>query len=445
MAYERKTYDLFISDELRDVLLEFESESEVAALLLKKRHDKEDLVENPINFVSISRDDNTKISYLTPDRMSTIDINEYWTTSRRFQAKPGAFISKIFKNVSGKEVEKFSNLYRANVNKPKFTFEVVKGSRIKDFYHYDSYAKDRGTLGASCMKHDSCQEMLYIYSENPDVISMLIMKDDWGRLMGRALLWNFESYKIMDRIYTISDEDLPFYFKTWATKNGYLYKSEQNWFNTLNFEQMGQKRQELHLKVKLTNFAYRRYPYIDTFKFFNPKTGELTNYMPTGYSYKTLCSSDGSMYDYDYLVFDGIDRVLRYKGDVVRIDYLNIFTHSNNAQWSEVNDQYILNKHSRYDDEIQDVVFAGDYEEKNNTLSIKSRREYFSKSDSDRNMNVRQAAQLAIEELGLDLNNDMMDRLLNGSLSPTEIFRSVRPRSRRPDLDPSDVAWGSEQ
>ena len=69
MAYERKTYDLIISEELRAVLSEIESDSLVARLLLKKRHDKEDLVEDPINFISVAHD-KTKISYLTTDRIA---------------------------------------------------------------------------------------------------------------------------------------------------------------------------------------------------------------------------------------------------------------------------------------------------------------------------------------------------------------------------------------
>jgi hypothetical protein len=137
MPYERKTHDVLVSDKLKAVLSEFESDSVVASLLLKKRHDKEDLVENPISFISISSDDVTKISYMTQDRMSIVNPDEYWTSSRRFQAKPGAFIGKIFKNIPAKEVEKFSNLYRSHVSKPKFTFKVVCGESIREYYHYE--------------------------------------------------------------------------------------------------------------------------------------------------------------------------------------------------------------------------------------------------------------------------------------------------------------------
>jgi hypothetical protein len=38
-----------------------------------------------------------------------------------------------------------------------------------------------------------------------------------------------------------------------GTENGFLYKSEQNWSNTLYFEQVGQKKRELRIDIKLSN------------------------------------------------------------------------------------------------------------------------------------------------------------------------------------------------
>lgn len=420
MPYDRKTYDLFISDELKQILTEFESDSEVASLLLKKRHDKQDLVDSPVNFISISREDKTKISYLTTERMSSIDISEYWTSSRRFQAKPGAFISKIFTNISSKEIEKFSNLYRATVSKPKFTFEIISGENMRQFYHYESYAQDRGTLGSSCMKHDSCQSFLNIYTENPEVVSMLVMKNDENQLMGRTLLWKFDSYKIMDRIYTICDEDLSFYFKTWATQNGYLYKSEQNWYNTLNFEQLGQKKQELQLKIKLKNYTFRRYPYVDTFKFLDLDTGELTNYIPESINFKTLCSSDGSYYDNRYLIFDGIDRVLRHRGESVNLEYLNVITHSNNAQWSDINKQFILNEHCRYDQHLEDIIFTGEYKHLNDSKKIKEKMIFLKNrelrdiiSEIDLDVDYIKNIKLILESRGVQIHNEISELIDN--------------------------------
>jgi len=336
-------------------------------------NDKEDLVENPVNFISISREDRTKISYLTVDRISNLDVSEYWTSSWRFQIKPGGFISKLFKNVSSKEVEKFSNLFRTQSVKPKFNFSIVKGESIKQYYHHSSYQDDRGTLGSSCMKHDSCQKYLGLYVENDDKIKMLVMTDDFGNLMGRTLLWQFDSYKIMDRIYTVCDEDLSFHFKQWATQNGYLYKSEQNWYNTLQFEQIGQKKQELKLEVSLNESEFRYYPYMDTFKFFNPDTGTFSNYRPDGRDHYTLCSSDGSKYDWNYLEYDDFEKVYRHRGETVRLHYLDMNAHPDRCNYSNIMDQYILCEHSQWREDIEDYVFIGAYSDLNDNERIKQR------------------------------------------------------------------------
>ena len=373
MAYERKTYDLFISDEFRSVLEEIKSDSLVAQLLLRKRHDKEELVEDPVNFISVSSQDSAKISYLTTERFGQINESEYWTSSRRFHVKPGGFISKVFKNISAKEVEVFSNLFRAESRKPKFRFEVVSGEEIRTLYHYSRHASDNGSLGVSCMRYDSCQNMMDIYVENTDKISMLVMFDEFDNVMGRSLLWHFDSNKIMDRIYTINDEQLPFYFKKWATENGYFFRSQQNWYNSLQFQNINSDRKHLRLEVKLDNYDFRRYPYLDTFKFFNPDTGTFSNYRPEGRDHYTLCSSDGSKYDWNYLEYDDLDKVYRHRGETVRLNYLNMNAHPNRCNYSEIHDQYILCEHVQWRDDIRDYIFADEYTHLNDMERIEQR------------------------------------------------------------------------
>jgi hypothetical protein len=373
MAYERKTYDLFISDEFRKVLDEIKSDSVVAQLLLKKRHDKEELADDPVNFISVSTQDSSRISYLTTERMCQIEESEFWTSSRRFHVKPGGFISKVFKNVSPKDVEIFSNLFRVESRKPKFTFKVVSGEDIRKYYHHSYHASDYGSLGVSCMRYDSCQKMMDMYVENPDKISMIIMFNDEDAIMGRSLLWNFDGNKIMDRIYTINDEQLPFYFKKWATDNDYLFRCQQNWYNSMNFQNLNVEKKFLKLEVKLENFDFRYYPYLDTFRFYSPGSGTFSNFKPKGRDYYTLCSSDGGTYSYDYLVFDDVDKYFRHRGDTVYLDYLNITTNPNNCNYSDIHDCHILNEHSEWRDDIRDYIYIGEYSHLNDNSSIEER------------------------------------------------------------------------
>lgn len=373
MPYERKTVDIYISDDLRNVLSVIESESLVAALLLKRRHNREDLADSYVNYISISKQDRTKLSYLSQDRIDSLDPQEYWTSSRRYMAKPGAFISKLFNDVPAKEVEKFSNLLRSQAKKAPFRFEVVKGDRIKDFYYYENYhSSERGSLGVSCMKHEHCQKYFDLYTENEENVSMLTMFNENNRLIGRALLWDFESHKIMDRIYTYNDEELSFYFKQWATEHGYYYKSEQNWFNTIFFEQIGTGKKEFKLEMKLPNIKQHYYPYMDTFKFIDLDKGILYNYLPEDTSsLRTLTSSDGSKHPSDYLVFDMIDRVMRYRNDAAYVQYAEIWTGRQNVVYSNYNDKWMLKQDSHYEELIDDYIFNEAHNDKNSDRVLK--------------------------------------------------------------------------
>jgi hypothetical protein len=418
MAYERKTIDIFISDELRDFLSQIAHDSVVASLLLKRRHVKEDLVDEPVNYISISSVDKSKISYLTQERINSLPEDTLWNSSRRFQAKPGGFISKVFKDIPAREVEKFSNFFRSAQKGAGLKLKVVRGREIKHYYSWESYKSDRGTLGASCMKHDSCQGLLNIYSDNTNEVSMLVLVDSDGLLVGRALLWDFDSYKIMDRIYTICDEDYAYQFKKWAGENGYLYKSEQNWYNTLFFDSVSKKNQELKLHIKL-NDTYSYYPYMDTFKFVD-NNGNLYNYQPSC-SFRTLCSTDGSRQSSDYLRFDGINHVFRYHHDAVWVAYKEFYTSGSNVQWSETNDQYILHKDCFYSEEVQDYIFNEENDEFNNKSSIQKRIEYIE------NRNSRRRKSKSVDWLQSVISNSNYD--LSNSETLSDLYQRITERA----------------
>lgn len=376
-------FKLIISDELRDFLRVIETQSLVAKLLLGRidmHKEGYEFVDYPVNYISMSHDDRTKISYLTQDRVNILikEGVDLWTTRYRYKARPGSFIKKLFKNIDPKEVERFSNLYCGESKKINYIFKVVSGEDIRKYYHYSSYAGGSGSLGVSCMRYDNCQAFLDIYVKNPDKIKLVAMLDGSKRLMGRSLLWEFDGVKLMDRIYTINDEVLQFQFKKWATENDYLYKSEQNWFNTLFFENMNKEKEELRFKVKLDKYPFDKYPYVDTFKFLDGK-GNLYNYMPEDILFKTLCACDGNKYDSDFLRFDSIDRMHRHRGETVFLDYLQVYTWSNNVSYSEVNKQYILRKDSAYIEELCDSIFIGEYENLNNLEKIKKREEFIAR------------------------------------------------------------------
>jgi hypothetical protein len=375
-----KSKHIYISDSFHRYLEQIKEDSPIAALLASQNIDASRLVENHIDFLSISNDDPYKISYLTPERVEKIQKNDedVWTSPSRYHTKYGSFVNKIFNCFDNREVEKFSNLLRSVVGQRDLQFKVVSGDEIPEFYHYTSYADQAGTLGQSCMKHDGCGKFLELYTQNPESVKMLIALDSDDKLIGRALLWELESHKVMDRIYTINDEQWSYYFKQWANKNGFLYKAKQNWNWTYHLESNGkQVRQKLSLKLK--NFSFEYYPYVDTFKWINTETGELFNYKPDNENnIKVLISGDGSVNRYaGSLGVDSLTDAYEHKDLLKNLHYKSKEEPFNTAEcnlyWSSINDCYLLRDDSEFIREFDDYIFNENFEEFNDRELINQR------------------------------------------------------------------------
>jgi hypothetical protein len=170
------------------------------------------------------------------------------------------------------DIEKFVNAFISSAEFIKNAFDyfdVVKGEEIKKWYLHIFYVNDSGELGQSCMKYDRCQEYFDIYIENPDVCSLLILKDpvdnglSWtSSIHGRALLWILDDgTKYMDRVYT-NRNGLDGLFEKWGDENGYKSKYAND-----------STKKSVNVVVK----NYDKYPYMDTFKFYYSEAGILSS------------------------------------------------------------------------------------------------------------------------------------------------------------------------
>lgn len=199
-----------------------------------------------------------------------------------------ALLKKAKIDFTDKDIEDFVYKYRSNLEIMKSglsRFLVVKGQDIRHWYNESQYETPLGgTLGNSCMRYNRCSSYFGIYEDNNQVSLLLLKSDkDPNKICGRAILWetsgNEISNKVMDRIYTIkpSDEQL---FKDWANENGYWTKEAQNGSSHATF--IIRKDDETH---KCSSFVieldvkgkYDLYPYMDTFKFYSPDRGEISN------------------------------------------------------------------------------------------------------------------------------------------------------------------------
>lgn len=227
-----------------------------------------------------------------------VDLTPSNTKVGRFVAN---FLSKAGVEFTHDELNDFIVKYKSEMKelKEKFSrFEVVKGRDIRHWYHERNYEdSNKGSLGSSCMRHANCQNFFSIYTDNDDVVSMIILKskNDDTKIIGRALLWDADlvnrpdetedaEIKFMDKIYVNDYSDENFFIK-YARAHGYYYKAKQDSSEyPLMFDGKELTKDESLITVSINGGSYDYYPYIDTVKYYD--------------TYGTLTNNDDHSYDY---------------------------------------------------------------------------------------------------------------------------------------------------
>lgn len=215
-------------------------------------------------------------------------FNEYDLRSKsRSDIKLGKFINAVLPGkYTPKEIEDFTNKFKANLNKVGENFELVSGSDISFWYDKENYAEMKGTLGGSCMA--SKKGIFELYIDNPEVCKLLILEED-GKLLGRALIWKLSSLDyygkdntdesidiwFMDRQYTIKDSDIQ-KFRNYAKESGWIWKANNNHYS-LSEVYINDSVKNVEMSVSVKNKKYNRFPYMDTFRRFDPETCILYN------------------------------------------------------------------------------------------------------------------------------------------------------------------------
>jgi hypothetical protein len=269
------------------------------------------LINEEGNFIKRDKNDIDLLSYYPISKINSDKTLDYFKEKKnRVSIKIGRFVRKFLSeqsfrdfNISDKDIESFVNLFKSYFTPDKNNLIIVEGDEIKKWYSEENYATTcglrTGSLWNSCMRQVERNKFMELYSVNSNLCKMLIFLTDEGKLRSRALLWEDVvdtssgfSYKVMDRIYSIYDHDV-YLFKSWAKENGYITKLEQSAKTELFFDNNG-TTQDLRLKIKLDKHNLVYYPYLDTFKFFDPINGELLNYSTMRTHYK-LVQSNGML------------------------------------------------------------------------------------------------------------------------------------------------------
>ncbi len=258
-------------------------------LIISKLSDKDPVAKMLLSL--INQDITTNVNYLKPsDKNDDVKfVND--TQVKRFldagqdpfdrasnSAKIGRTVRQILTAnkiaVTDQQIEKFVNSYKnawdKNFKKASEGIHLVSGEDIRNWYLEDKYVPGGGQLNSSCMRYDSTQEFLNIYTENPEVCQLVILVDDKNRLLGRALLWKLVSGVnkygyYLDRVYTRFDSDVE-KFADWYKD---FIKATDDDFKA-HF--VGKTND---CKVQLKKWKFKLYPYMDTLSILDYDSGIL--------------------------------------------------------------------------------------------------------------------------------------------------------------------------
>ena len=202
---------------------------------------------------------------------------------KRYHASAGKIARRILgelgiEGFDDKTIEYFVGMYKLESFKEcgdngDYIYEEVKGEDIRWSYHENNYYELSSELGSSCMRYSQCQPYLDIYVENPEVVSLAVLKRK-GKIAARSLVWNIHdgSKVVHDRIYAYNEEAK------------IILKAK---FQTLDYYDAYNGSESFQVNLKHTSFD--QYPYMDTFRYLNLR-GYIYNNDHGGYDYCLDCA-----------------------------------------------------------------------------------------------------------------------------------------------------------
>lgn len=168
-----------------------------------------------------------------------------------------------------KNIEKIHNEWMA-AHASEVKYQILSGEDILKGYSSKYYCEGQGSLHNSCMTDK--KDFLKIYTQNKENIFLLVFydKDKTDKIAGRTLIWKCDDGNFYnDRIY--------------FTQDWYEIAYQNVCFN-LGFKKANNSK--LHLKIKLNNLDFRKYPYVDTFHYVSFKEKSLYNNPPEKKQFK---------------------------------------------------------------------------------------------------------------------------------------------------------------
>ncbi len=248
--------------------------------------------------------------------LNDLQQNNIGNLSNRGSVKMGRVIKKLLPQISDKDLEKLVNQLKSETT--GYEIKLVKGDEIIQYYKReicDENSLQYGTLNSSCMmdKVDEKPNIFDIYTKNPETCQLAVMLNSEGKLVARALVWKIDEISqekeviqsenkfysqfdvdwqkseqdtfytdlltakvknlyLMDRVYYTKDW-MENSLHKWGEKNGMMIK----WRDQISYNPSQEPGKPI-LSVKVNKVAYRQFPYLDTFRYYDVQSGTLTNY-----------------------------------------------------------------------------------------------------------------------------------------------------------------------
>lgn len=292
------------SDKFCDVIKKIDSP--LSSVILSLHNTEKDIEKN---YLDLGKG-NDSISFVIDSKAKT--LVEPWKQSRN-EIRVGKIVRSLIElsgeSFTEKQIEEFVNKFKAVMDsKGSFDrFEIVSGEEILKYYNIDNYADfDEGQLGHSCLNNKP-HEIFDMYVMNTNVVKLVILKAPGSdKIIGRALLWQTNEGLFMDRIYTSKDSDVVL-FKMYADSIGAWskelqtssYKYREDFHYWFNIQRNGEMK-EGNITIQLDDYSFTKYPYLDTFCYYNRETGQLCNDRFEIDADILVCNTDGGYKESDF-------------------------------------------------------------------------------------------------------------------------------------------------
>lgn len=187
---------------------------------------------------------------------------------------------RVDKNKLPKYIENIVDEYKSWYETTKqINFNILKGTDLLKGYTKDKQEYlFKSSLNGSCMNNKF--NLLKLYTQNEDKVMLLSLERN-NKIIGRCLIWKLDKPNIiyMDRIYVL-DNYISNIFKNFALHNNMSYRDFDNYKNFTIYHYNNKKhiyeykyKNEVNYKVKLNIDNIHLFPYMDSFKIMNRKSG----------------------------------------------------------------------------------------------------------------------------------------------------------------------------